>query len=182
MKQISSFLLLSIILYSCSTLGTKTLYKSNSYRSIKDQKLGFLELRCDSVLLTIYSNTNNVFQHTVDSTLHLYDNFQITYLPRQFCFKPPTIEEIKEICQLNNIDMVFYTTLKFTRVQPYGYLDSSILMELYEKDGNLIMKTMHNTGLGNSYWKFPRPDMTIKDATFGALNRILAELNTVQTK
>ncbi len=166
----------SILLYSCSKLGTRTLYKSNSHVSINGQRIGFLELRCDSVLSKIYPNTNNVFRHTIDSTLHLYNELQVRYLSEHFCCKPPTADEIRELCRLNNIDAVFYSTLKFTEELPYGYLDTSILMELYDKDGNLIIKSMHNTNIGNSYWKFPKPAMTIRDATYGALNRILAEM------
>ena len=182
MKQISLILVFSILLLSCSRFGTRTLYKSSSYASINGQRIGFLELRCEAVLSKIYPNTNIVFRHTIDSTLHLYNKFQVRYLSEHFCTKPPTANEIKELCRLNNIDAVFYSTLKFTEVFPYGYLDSSVLMELYDKDGSLIIKSKHNTSIGNSYWKFPKPDRTIKDATYGALNRILSEMKIEKIK
>ena len=179
-KQLISFSFISILFVSCATLGTKTLYKSNTNSGIK--KIGFTRLDGDSIISKIFPQTDSIFTRTFVAIFKSYNINDVTSLDNEFSIYNPDTIAIAKICNDNNFDALIVSRLKFIHVtysmnfiQIAKNWDTEVEMKLFDKSGNLMLTVLHNTTKGNSYFMPPTADRTIHDGTEGAIKRIAKE-------
>ena len=179
-KQIMSFLFISILFVSCATLGTKTLYKSETNIMIK--KIGFTRLDGDTIVSKIFPQTDSIFKRTFVETFKSYNLNDITSLDNEFSIDNPDITAITKICKDNNFDGLIVSHLKFIHVTyTMNFIpiaknwDTEVEMKLFDQSGKLMLTVLHNTTKGNSYFMPPTADRTIHDGTEGAIKRIAKE-------
>jgi hypothetical protein len=170
-----------VLLQGCSLLGTRTLYKTKDVINV--ESVGYVTLLCDSARIkNVFPFANSVFTHEVDSIIKRTGEFKPRYIEANFCHQDPGKERINAICKNDSVDAVLLTSILFTKVLPYGYFDTEVYMTLYGKEGDVLLKTKHNTSLGNSTWKFPTVKLSIQMGVEGALNRMLQEMQTKEFK
>jgi hypothetical protein len=173
-----------IILSSCAAFGTKTIYKSNNLNSYDFNKLGFSQPANEMTLNKIKENTSKIYQNAIEN---YFTNKKIKIekhdLTKFESINSIDTEEIKKICNDNNLDGYICTQIKYKFVDNYYMFiplgkseDAFVEMKLYDKNGMLIINTKHNTSAGNSYMMPPKAEQTIKDGTVGALKRIMKEI------
>lgn len=54
--------------------------------------------------------------------------------------------------------------------------DTEAELKLFSKNGDLLSHTLHNTYKGNSYMMSPSADITVRDGTIGAINRMAKDM------
>jgi hypothetical protein len=179
--QILSFLVVAIAFTSCTALGTKTLYKSETKHEIK--KIAFSKLDGDSIVSKIFPQTDSIFIKTFIETFSTYKLNDIIHFNAELSITKPDINKITQICDENNLDGLVVSRLKFIYVTyRMNFIpiaknwDTEVEMKLFDKTGNLMLTVLHNTTKGNSYFMPPTADKTIHDGTAGAIKRIAKEL------
>ena len=182
MKRALKFFLVSILLSSCATFGTKTLYKTTDSFSL--QKIGFCNLDNDSIVNKIYPNTSKIFAKTVINSFNEYGFDNLIQLQSKISYENPDLSKISELCKENNLDGFLISRLRFIHVTYSVYFipvgqnyDTEVEMKLFDNNGKLLLTTKHNTYKGNSYMMPPSPDRTITDGTNGTIKRIVKEMN-----
>jgi hypothetical protein len=180
-KQLTAFLSLSALLIGCATLGSKTLYKSDT--STRINTIGFTTLDGDSVVSKIFSETSNVFEKTVFETFHDYRLYDIKPIDTQLSIVNSDTSKIAKICQENNLDALVVSRLTFIHttysvdfIPVAKNYDTEVTMKLFDKSGKLIVAVSHNTYKGNSYMTAPTARRTIHDGTEGAIRKMVKEL------
>jgi hypothetical protein len=180
-KHILSLTFIVILLGSCATLGTKTLYKSDTKSVIK--KIGFSKLDGNAIVSKIFPQTDSIFKKTFIETFRSYNLTGVIPLNNEFSIVKPDTSAIAQICKENNFDGVVVSHLKFIHVTYSTYFipiaknwDTEVEMKVFDNTGNLMLTVLHNTTKGNSYFMPPTADRTIHDGTQGAIKRLAKEL------
>jgi hypothetical protein len=179
-KKLLFFLLVAIVVASCTALGTKTLYKSEATINIK--KLAFAKLDGSTIVAKIFPQTNYVFGKGVTETFKAYNIDDVTPINREFPIVNPDKNTIAQICKQNNFDGLVVSHLKFINHRYTMYMQTTsnwnteVEMKLFDKDGNLVLAVLHNTSKGNSYVTLQTADRTIYDGAEGAVKRLAKEL------
>ena len=77
------------------------------------------------------------------------------------------------------MDILIVSRLKFIHTHYSAYFiplgqsyDTEVVMKVFNRKGKLLLSVLHNTVKGNSYFKAPTADRTVKDGTAGAIKRI----------
>lgn len=174
----SAFFTFIITFCSCAAIGTKTIYRTNAVPNINS--IGYCELSDDEFLTSIYPQTNDVFNTAIEK---IVENYGLP-TPKRIEFIDKNITTlISELCEANNIDALLITHLRFVNttytmsfVPVADNLDTEVQMMLYDKQGDLLFSTKHNTFSGNSYMKLPPTHRTITDGIKGAFKRIAKEM------
>lgn len=182
--KILNFIVIAIIISSCASFGTKTISKSSALKTFELKKIGYSQMASEDILDKIIPGTSTYFYNAIDS---YYSGKQIN-IEKHLLLKFNDLNEIdtseiKNICKQFNLDGFLCTQLKYKFVDNYYLMiplgkseDTFTEMKLFDKNGNLILHTKHNTAMGNSYMKPPKADKTVKDGIFGALKRIDLEI------
>lgn len=180
--QLALFALI-FTLYGCAAVGTKTIYRTDNVPSL--QRIGYCDLYDNETLVSIYPQTNDVFHSAITEIFKLY-GFPT---PEKTGFVVEEKKSISEFCENNNIDALLFTNLHFINVTYTVYfapvasnLDTEVKMRLYDRQGNLLYSTMHNTLKGNSYMMPPPTNRAVSDGVKGAFNRIAKEMRLKSVK
>ena len=179
-------LLLSITVLStnCATFGTKTLYKKESSGLVIPKKLGFSQLKSESIIDQIIKETSNKYGKVMSSELEKIgiESLNVEY-PNFEKWTDLEKKKISNICTSNKLDGIVFTQLKFINTNytmmfiPIGKgQDTEVEMQYFDSNGNLIVHTRHNTAMGNTYMNYPNAEKTIPDGIKGALKRIFKEI------
>lgn len=173
---------LLIFLYSCSTLGTKTLYKTKD--EFRISKIGFCRLDGENHAGRMFYKMDEIFDSTVIHTF-IESGLEIpVQIQTDISYESPELPEIIELCYRNDLDGFLLARLLFTNrvytvnMVPVGQnIDTEVELKLYDKNGKLLIVTSHNTFQGNSYMMPPPPSRTIHDGAKGAVKRLIKEMN-----
>ena len=170
-------------LCGCAAVGTKTIYRTENVPSL--QRIGYCDLYDNETLISIYPRTNDVFHSTITEIFTMY-GFPT---PKKIGFIVEEKKSISEYCENNNIDALLFTNLHFINVTYTVYfapvasnLDTEVKMRLYDRQGNLLYSTVHNTLKGNSYMMPPPTHRTVSDGVKGAFKRIAKEMRLKSVK
>lgn len=181
MKQIYFLLLNVLILSSCNSLGTKTLYKKDVEQ--KYNRIGFTMLDCDTSLLKTLPKTDSIFNHTFKEEFKNSSVKGVYEFKNRKSYLNSDYQEIKKICNENNLDGIIVSKITFVRVTYtlYGIpvaknWDAIVEMKLIDKIGRVILIVSYNNSKGNSYLVPPSSDVSTRDCTKGAIKRIKKEL------
>ena len=176
--------LIQIVLLGCTAYGTKTLFKTNQ-REVKISEIGIIVSQPDSVSLMIFPELIEFMENILFNGINWSDNFKVKVISdslNRISFDPDK-NTIRNICMEDTLDGLLISNLKFPYVKHYMYIElftqnyaTIVELKLYDKKGNLILQTSHNTYEGNSYPMLPGPGWTVKDGTYGALDRLIDEL------
>jgi len=173
-----------LILSGCAGLGTRTVYKSPNLNSYSFKKIGYSQPAREDVLDKIRPNTSKLYEAAFEE---FFTNKRIKIekysLTRFESISEPDTNEIKSICQEKDLEGYICTEINYKFVDNYYMFiplgkseDAFVEMKLFDKNGVLIINTMHNTSAGNSYMMPPKAEQTIEDGTVGALKRIIKEI------
>jgi hypothetical protein len=176
---------MSMFFCSCATIGTVTLYKTDQPIVLK--KIGFSQLVADSITTVIYPQTSKIWRNTIFELFIKYEIDSIKEMVDFIQFDNPDTSQIIEKCKENNLDGLLISKLNFFRVTYSVYFvpitqnyDTKVNMKLFDKNGNLLLSTVHDTFSGNSYWLPPSAETTVRDGTKGALGRVIKEMGLQQ--
>lgn len=179
MKNFTLFIFIFFFI-GCATIGTKTIYKTKVQPTI--QKIGYCTLSNIDTLSLICSETAQVFDSTINKLLNTYSldvPLKLEAINNDVIKK----DEISKICKHNNLEALLITDLRFKymtymvlHVPVASNYDTDVKMQLYDKHGELLYVTKHNTYKGNSYMKAPTAERTICDGVKGAFTRIAKEI------
>lgn len=182
MKIFYTLLFFSILLSSCSVIGTSTLYKTNE--KIDIQKVGFCKLESEDKLSRIFINTKEIFDSTFISTFQEKGLDMPIPISTNMSYEAPNMDEISRLCDLNNLDgfiigkLTFLNTVYSLRTgrADWQNFDTEVELKLFDRNGKLMVSTLHNTFKGNSYMAYPPPHITTQDGTKGAVKRLIREI------
>ena len=181
-KPIFYLLLVVFCFVSCSTLGTKTLYKSDIKNPIK--KIGFTKLDGDTIVSKLFPQTDSIFKKAFLETCKNYNLNEVFPLNKELSIGQPDTTSMAQICNEKNLDGLIVSRLKFIHVTyNMNFIpiaknwDTEVEMKLFDKKGGLLLSVKHNTTKGNSYFMPPTADRTIYDGTEGAIKRIAKEMS-----
>ncbi|MGV3538780.1 MAG: hypothetical protein ACO1OQ_03160 [Rufibacter sp.] len=181
------FLIISIVVSGCTTLGTKTLFKATGTHSINS--IGFSKLQEAVVLEKICPETEEIFQQSVPTPFNESGITNVKYINEELDYESPNITRLKELCAQNQVEAILITKLKFVHVTYSAFMvpiaqnyDTEVETKLIDKNGNLLFNTMYNTLKGNSYMMAPTAEKTVKDGVTGAINRIIKEMGLKKNK
>lgn len=184
MKNLTLYVILTILITNCATFGTKTLYKKEANGLNKPISLGFSQLKNDSIIDEIISGTSDIYNSVMESEL-IKRSVKPQIVKYQNFDKWTDLDEkkISEICSLKKLDGIIFTQLKFINTEyrmmliPIGKSeDTYVEMKYFDKSGELLLHTKHDTERGNSYLTFPKSKKTVPDGLKGALKRIFKEI------
>lgn len=181
MTKLYNSILFVLILSSCASLGTKTIYKKEIKLSLN--KIGFTKLEADSLVLNYFPKTDSVFNKTFIESFKSSTVNEITELKNKLTYENTDPKAVKNICAENNLDGLIVSKIKFIHVTYYVSIvpvaknwDAEIEMKLFDKDGRIILITSHNNTKGNSYILPPSALKSTRDCTKGNIKRIIKEL------
>lgn len=181
MKIAIRTLIIVIILSSCSAIGTKTLYKTSDEFDIR--KVGFCRLESEDKISQIFHNLDKTFDSAVIQTFQKERLGIPKQIPTDMSYDNPDLTEIRELCNKNDIDGFLIAKLTFMHVEYTIYsepifqnFDTEVELILFDRSGEMLISTLHNTFHGNSYMKPPQPNKTIYDGTKGAIKRLAKEM------
>jgi hypothetical protein len=187
MKVPIRFIIFSFLLSSCAAVGTVTLYKAKDITQV--DKIGFCHFYGDSFVDRICPNTTTIFKKTVFTAFEVYGFNDLMYLQQEISYKNPEVRKIAELCREFDLDGILLSKLRFKRTNYRVYYspivrsyDTEVEMKLIDKNGKLLISTIHNTFNGNSYLMPPTVERTIQDGTTGAIKRILKEMGIKKSK
>jgi hypothetical protein len=177
--------LIIVLLTSCAAIGTKTLYKSKLNHEIV--KIGVADIHNKEELSDIFPETNEKFLQSIELFNKENNLYKVVFLNSELDFENPNKDLIVNKCNLYKVDAVLISRLRFIHVT-YSVMfvpiaqnyDTEVEMKLIDKNGNLILSTIHNTYKGNSYMTSPPAERTVMDGAKGALKRIYAELDKMK--
>lgn len=179
MKKITLIILVaSIVCFAgCAATGTKTLFKTDNKPYIRN--IGYCDLYDKVMLSSIFPRTNDVFNIAINECIL---NHGFSSPLRIESVIPEDKNSISGLCENNSIDALLFTNLKFISATYSMYfipvaknLDTEVEMRLYDRQGNLLYSTKHNTFKGNSYMSSPSAERTVYDGVKGAWKRIARE-------
>ena len=181
MKSNQYIFVFTIILAGCAALGTKTIYRAPGQISL--DKIGFSALEDDILMDNFYPKTTEIFADAIFETFINYGQIKPHQIPSYISLEHKDSVNISHYCEKYQLDGFLATRLEFINVE-YTTLgipisqnyDTNVEMDLYDKNGTLIISTTHNTYKGNSYMMAPPIERTIYDGTEGALKRIFKEM------
>lgn len=184
MKIFYTLLFFSILLSSCSVIGTSTLYKTNE--KIDIQKVGFCKLESEDKLSRIFINTKEIFDSTFISTFQEKGLDMPIPISTTMSYETPDLDEICILCSKNNLDGFVIGKLTFINTEyslrsgrvDWQNFDTEVELKLFDRNGKLLVSTLHNTFKGNSYMAYPPPHITIQDGTKGAVKRLIKEMTS----
>jgi len=172
---------------SCAAMGSKTIYKSDT--TIDFEKIGFSQLYYHKELNKIYPSTDSIFYSAINDLYQRNLNNGIQFLDSGIDFNVTDKSKVISLCEQHNLNGIIIPHLKVIGVSqtmmfiPIGkYVDTEVELKLYDKTGELIIHTKHNTANGNSYGTYPTTDMTITDGAEGAIKKMLKEYNLLRVK
>jgi hypothetical protein len=183
-KSIQYLLLitLSFIIVSCSTLGSRFIYQDESFQFDYLNKIGYTDLTNLSLIDKIDTSYSELFNNSIEKYLSSQNIKFIKIENIDFNNIENNSNLIQEICQKNNLNGIVIPKLEFLmlkynkRKNKYIHgTDNKVDMKFYDLTGKLVFHSRHNTYYGNSYWKNPKPEMTIPDGAVGALKKIIEE-------
>lgn len=177
--------LIIVSLTSCAAIGTKTLYKSNINHDIV--RIGVTDIHNKEELSDIFPETNETFLESIQLFTKENDLYKVVLLKSELDYENPDKEMIINKCNLYKVDAVLISRLRFIHVT-YSVMfvpiaqnyDTEVEMKLFDKNGNLVVSTSHNTYKGNSYMMSPPAERTVTDGARGALKRIYTELDKMK--
>ena len=147
-------------------------------------------MELDSAAVVIFPETSEVMIYTVLEGAEGTNNFIFKLIDDSLkinFFKPDT-NLIKSTCVLYGVDGIIIANLKFIHVTYSVYFvpiaqnfDTEVELKLFDKYGNLVIQTLHNTYKGNSYMMPPEAETTVRDGVRGALRRLVKELQKLQS-
>lgn len=175
------FLIFIFFLVGCTALGTRTIYKAKTQKTV--QRMGYCTLSNIDDLSSICPEIAYVF----DSTICKFSNIYSLDIPLKIrSIESDSINKdlISEICEQSNLDALLVTNLQFIRTTYTLYYaipimsnyDTEVMMQLYDRGGELLYATKHETRRGNSYMKTPTTERTVHDGVKGAFARIAKEI------
>ena len=171
-------------LCGCAAVGTKTIYRTDNVPSL--HKIAYCDLYDNENLTSIYSQTNDVFHSTITEIIEAYG----LSTPERIGFiVKEEKKSISEFCENHHLDALLFTNLHFINVTYTVYfapvasnLDTEVKMRLYDRQGNILYSTTHNTLKGNSYMMPPPTNRTVSDGVKGAFKRIAKEMRLKSVK
>ena len=181
---IGGLLILVLLISGCAALVTITIQKANNLNSYEINKLGYSQLASEEILNSIKSNTSIIYQSNVEEFFSNESIVAEKYTLSKFeSIDTIAVSEIVELCQKNDLDCYLCTQIKykfalyFYMFIPLGKSEDVIVdMKLFDKQGVLMLHTMHSTSAGNSYMMPPKAKKTVRDGTLGALKQIMKEI------
>lgn len=184
MKKTFIFFIITAILTSCSVLGTRTIYKSNSGIE-KATRIGFSQLAHEDIVEQIAKGSSLVYRNIMSGELSSRNILSNVILIKDFNkLESVNSNVIEKICRENMLEGIIITQLRFLNIkysnlfiQPGKTFDTEVEMQYYNSNGKLLLHTKHNTKKGNTYFDFPKVERTVKDGIVGALTRIMEELD-----
>ncbi len=172
------FLLISLLLVKCASFGGGVLYRTTEKIEVKT--IGYINLYQDSILNGYFINTGKIFRNTIESTFKEYGLDSIRFVNAKIDYNNPDTNIIRSICKKYKLDGLILSNLHFTQTNHTMYYviplgqewNTQVFLKLFSKGGTLLIKAGHDTKRGNSYAKFPTPDMTVRDGTRGASKQV----------
>ncbi len=168
---------LAITLVSCAALGSKTIYRSN--QSFWFKNIGLTQLHDASRMNSVYPKTDSILYKTLQAEFEQNRKEAIHCLDDEINFLLPNKPDIIRICSGYKLHGLIIPSIRFLHPEnldmPNGWCDSEVQLKLFDYRGELIMHTSHRTSIGNTYGLEPGTSRTIKDATEGALRKMLRE-------
>lgn len=181
MIRIAPFGLFLLLLTGCASLGTKTLYRSNTKPAIS--RVGYANLDGEAIVTKLFPQTNKIYRRTLNETFSSYNINEVLAAGREFSISTPDTTSVRKVCMEKGLDAILVTRIKFIRMTYTVYFvpvsnnwDTEVEMKLFDNTGALLLSVTHNTVKGNSYFAKPTADRTIHDGIEGALTRIAKEL------
>lgn len=185
-----SLVLILLTLSGCTTFGTRTITKPIYGQSFEFASLGYSQLANESLLNKIKPQTSQLYVNAMEG---FYANkntkIQNHNLEKFDLISDIDPSEIKRICQEFKLDGFLCTQIKYKFFDNYYMViplgrseDVYSEIKLFDKNGNVIVHTKHNTASGNSYMMPPKAEKTIKDGVVGALKQIEKELAKVNRR
>jgi len=187
-NRIYGLLLIVVILSGCAALGTKTILKSSNLNAYQFTRIGYTQIADEELLNEIRPNTSNIYDSTIKNFFNKNNIIAIgLFLPNFFSIEGIDKTEIVRMCQEQKLDGIICTQVKYKFFNNYyGCIplgkseDAYVEMQLYDKNGLLLLHTKHNTYAGNSYMMPPKAEKTIRDGTEGTLKQIMKEIEQTQ--
>lgn len=181
MARTALFVLLILLVTGCASLGTKTLYRSDTKPVIS--RVGYANLEGEAIVTKLFPQTSRVYSRTLTETFSNYNINEVIAAGHEFSVKDPDTAVIKKVCVEKGLNALLVTKIKFIRMSYTVYFvpvssnwDTEVEMKLFDSTGSLLLAVTHNTAKGNSYFTKPTADRTIHDGIEGALTRIAKEL------
>lgn len=176
--------ILPLLLTGCAAIGTQTVYRTAEVPHIRT--IAYCGLGNIEFLKSVFPDADGVFRSAIDRSVEKYG----MPLPVAVRSGVPEIKEfISKVCEDNNVDALLFTDLQFIYVTYSVYFvpvmsnyDTDVAMRLYDRQGNLLYSTRHNTLRGNSYMMPPTADKTVRDGVQGAFRRIAKEMKLKSVK
>ena len=166
-----------VLLTSCASLGTKTLYNADNKGEVR--KIGFSKLDGNSIVIRIFPKTDSIFRSTFVNTVNKFNLPTPFFWDNEISIEKADTGAISRICKENNLDGLIVTKLKFINTSYSVYFvpigksyDTQVEMKLFSNNGNLLYGVKYNTMNGNSYLDLPTADRTVHDGIVGAINKI----------
>ncbi|WP_422089663.1 hypothetical protein [Tenacibaculum ovolyticum] len=117
MKKSFIFLIITTILTSCSVLGTRTIYKSNSGIE-KATRIGFSQLAHEDIIEQIVKGSSLVYKNTMSSELSNRNILSNVILIKDFDrLESVDSNIIEKICRENMLEGIIITQLRFLNVK-----------------------------------------------------------------
>ena len=167
-------LALLVMAAGCSTLGTKTVYKSDS-RRITANALAFARLEDEDSLEADFKGTKAVFMMAMMQTLIQYGVEKSFAVDSAISFENPDPKAVADLCRAKGLDGVLLTKLSFLPPSLSQGWDTEAVVKLLDCAGALVVLASHNTRSGNSYMLPPELRTTIQDGVQGAVARVMEE-------
>ena len=166
--------LITLTLSACAALGTATLYKTKE--RIEVIKIGFVDFTADVISKEVYPKANEIFRAAVIKSFAEFGIDSVTYFQDNFDYNKPDANAIKNFCINQSLDGIIISEFKFVRIT--RSYDTEVGMKLFDKNGKLLISTLHNTLKGNSYMTPPSPEVTVRDGVRGATRQMTKEIKS----
>ena len=191
-RKLSPFLIVvaTLFLSGCAALGTKTIYKENKLNVYNFNNLGYSQVANEDIINKIRPNTSKIYESAIkEYFLNKPIKIKKCDLEKFNSIDDIDTTEIIKLCTENNLDGYICTQIKYKFSNNYYmYIplgkseDAYVSMKLFNKNGHLVLYTIHNTSTGNSYMMPPKAEKTIRDGTIGALKQIFKEIEKAKNR
>ncbi len=173
--------LITIFIFGCSFLGTKTIYKTNNTFNIN--KIGYCNPVNINIIEDVCPTGLSIFNSSFKNEFSKY-NIESTYINIDLSIENIDTNKIRGLCEFYNFDGFIIPIVGIIRAR-YSYygipvaqnIDTKVELYLFDNKGNLLLIVYHDTYKGNSYFFIPNTFQTIKDGVIGAIKRIVKEIN-----
>ncbi|MBD8489430.1 hypothetical protein IFO69_11810 [Echinicola sp. CAU 1574] len=174
--------LLASLLSSCAAIGSKTLYKTDV--PIETDNWGIAPLE------TVYHinqfhfwETNEYFDNSIKESFLNYGIGKPVQLNKPLSYEDSNSSYIKKLCHEKKLKGLIIPKLIYVPVNYRvigsnyrNYFDTVVYLKLFNKKGELVMHTVHNTYEGNTYLTYPKPEQAVYDGAKGAFKQLAKEL------